>query len=635
MMKKPFFLLLLAVFTGQSFSFAQVQAAKPALLSPLLAAYDLHYVKLDIAMNNTSTQVAGKATLKARVTAASLSQFAFELDSMLAIDSVRVQGDLLPVVRSGSLVTTTLTMPAAAGQNITAEIYYHGATPGGTTFFTRGLVVDPAFYGHSITFSLSDRFLAKDWWPCKQDITDKIDSADLWITVPDSVQVASNGLLKNVTDVAPGFKRYEWSTRYPTAYYLLSVAIMPYQTYQHMAYFDADSMPVVHYIPDAPGLLDAMQPQLDSLSLVLSYFSELFGRYPFWQEKYGQALAPLGGGMEHQTMTTIGPFGMDVMAHELCHQWWGDAVTFGSWADIWLSEGFASYGEHLFYEHFYTAADTKSWRLSSFNGVVTQPGGSVFVDDTTNDYRVFDGRLTYLKGGAVAHMLRHRINNDTLFFQGLRDYLAAHAYENALTADLQSAMEAAAGLNLDTFFNQWIYGEGYPRYSIKWNQADGVVYLELTQTASKPSSISLFHTPVEILLKSAAGDTTVRLYNNEPVQLYAISWDKSMSGLQLDPDKHLLCRQLTVQHQPELHVSRQATGHLQLLENPARTAWRLSGLESPASLTVYDLAGTRLQQLHAQGSVATIAAAHLKPGTYLLQVRQQGRHPVYYRLIKL
>lgn len=633
-MTKLFFCFLLAAFSLPVTSIAQSAAEKPALLSPLLAQYDLHYVKLDIRMNNVSTSVAGKATLKATVTATFLAQFAFELDSMLLIDSIRVQGNVPVITRSGSLVTTMLATPLTGGQELTAEIHYHGATPSGTSFFTRGLVTNPSFYNHSITFSLSDRFLAKDWWPCKQDITDKIDSADLWITVPDSVQVASNGTLQNVTSVAPGQRRYEWQTRYPTAHYLLSVAIMPYQTYERMAYFEGDSMQVVHYLPDAPGFLEEYQDRLDSVSLIISYFSNLFGRYPFWNEKYGQAFAPLGGGMEHQTMTTLGPFGTDIMAHELCHQWWGDAVTFKSWADIWLSEGFASYGEHLFFEHFQTAAAAKSWRNNFFNSAMSLPGGSVFVDDTTNDLRVFDGRLTYLKGGSVAHMLRHRIANDAAYFQGLKNYQTAFKYGNAGTADLQSMMEAASGTDLDTFFNQWIYGEGYPRYNLRWNQADGIVYLELSQSASMPASISLFHTPVEILLKSPAGDTIIRVYNNEPVQLYSIPWDKTMNGLQLDPEKNLLCRQLSAIYQPTLKLLEQKTGSLRLGNNPTNTGWELSGLDKPALLTIRDIQGRKMYEQRTEQRTAVLPAHQLQSGNYILEISTQHQAPVYFRLIK-
>jgi len=610
-------------------------AAKATLLSPLEQQYDLHYTRLDVAMNNTSTAVSGMALLKARVTVASLAEFAFELDSLLTIDSLQIEGNSFSgITRSGSLVIASLTVPATLDQNLTVSVYYHGATPSGTGFFTRGLVVDNHYMGHSITYSLSDRFLAKDWWPCKQDINDKIDSADLWITVPDTLQVASNGILKNITDVAPGYKRFEWQTRYPTAYYLLSVAIMPYQVYTQQAFFAGDSMPVVHYIPDNPGLLETLQPELDSTGMVISYFSELFGRYPFWNEKYGQALAPLGGGMEHQTISTVGIINTTLMAHELCHQWWGDGSTFNSWADIWLSEGFASYGEHLFLEHFYTAGAAKNWRNTAIIGAISEPGGSVFVDDTSTDDRVFDGRLTYNKGGAVVHMLRYLVNNDFLFFAGLRQYLEAHAYANAGTADLQAAMESTTGLDLDTFFNQWIYGEGYPRFNAKWNQDGSTVYLELTQTASKPSSISLFHLPLEVKLKSPEGDTIVRIYNNSPVQLYAFDWARPMNGLQLDPEKNMLCRQLSVVHQEGLQVTSGKAGSLRLAGNPADTQWQLLGLERPATLQLTDLQGRLLQEVNAATGHTTISAQSLPAGSYLLGVKEQGRAPVYFRLLK-
>lgn len=613
---------------------AQATSEKPALASPLLAQYDLHYVKLDISMNNTSTSVAGKATLKATVTEGPLAQFAFELDSALVIDSVHISGAAVTLVRSGNVATTTLPAPLSTGQQIHADIWYQGSTPAGATFFTHGLLVDPNYFDHSITYSVSDRFLAKDWWPSKQDIRDKIDSADLWITVPDSVQVASNGVLSNITPVAPGHQRFEWQTRYPTTYYLLSVAIMPYQLYETQAYVETDSLPVMHFLPDAPGLLATLQPQLDTVSLVLSYFSELFGRYPFWEEKYGQAFAPLGGGMEHQTISTIGQFSTTLMAHELCHQWWGDAVTFHTWADIWLSEGFASYGEQLFMEHFQTPELARNARQYLISSITSLPGGSIFVDDTTSEARVFDGRLTYNKGSMVVHMLRQHIQNDSLFFAGLRQYLTAHTYGNAATEDLQSVLEGTAGMNLDTFFQQWVYGEGYPRYDIRWNQSGSEVYVQLTQSSSKPMSVPFFHTPVFLKLKSADGDTTVRLYHSETTQLFTIPWDKTLTGVQLDPDKHMVCRQLTNVKQPNLSILQSGRSNLQLTGNPAHSGWQLRSLTAPATLSLMDLSGHILGQWQTTGSATSIPAGNLHSGPYLLAVRQQGAAPVYFRLIK-
>ncbi len=177
-------------------------------------------------------------------------------------------------------------------------------------------------------------------------------------------------------------------------------------------------MLVQHFIYDTASLYPVIKSAIDSTPGMVDYFSTLYGRYPFWKEKYGHCTAPLGGGMEHQTMTTLGAFTTPLIAHELGHQWWGDCVTYGSWRDIWMSEGWASYTEQLYIEHFRSVAAAQAYRTTVFNRVSGSPGGSVYVDDTTNVYRVFDSRLTYDKGAAVAHMLRYIAPGDAAFLPG-------------------------------------------------------------------------------------------------------------------------------------------------------------------------------------------------------------------------
>src|SRR5690606_33758647 len=118
---------------------------------------------------------------------------------------------------------------------------------------------------------------------------------------------------------------------------------------------------------------------------------------------------PLSGGMEHQTMTTQGYFEKGLTTHELGHQWWGDNVTCESWADIWVNEGFASYSEYLMLENLYPN-ETTSHMLDIHNNVKSNPNGSVWVQDSLNESRIFSGRLTYDKGAAIVHTFRFIMN---------------------------------------------------------------------------------------------------------------------------------------------------------------------------------------------------------------------------------
>jgi aminopeptidase N len=156
--------------------------------------------------------------------------------------------------------------------------------------------------------------------------------------------------------------------------------------------------------------------------MILEYYSELFGLYPFYQEKYGHCMAPFGGGMEHQTMTSIGNLGSYATnAHELMHQWFGDHVTCKTWKDIFINEGFASYGEYLAYEKFRSYAAAQNLMKNVHDNVMVDPNAMVYFTDTNDVGRIFDSRLTYDKGNAVIHTLRF-ILGDTLFFNGLKQF---------------------------------------------------------------------------------------------------------------------------------------------------------------------------------------------------------------------
>src|SRR5690606_3084089 len=223
-----------------------------------------------------------------------------------------------------------------------------------------------------------------------------------------------------------------------------------------------DSMLVQNYVYNNPQVFPPFKSNLDTTGMLIPYFSDLFGRYPFWQEKYGHCLAPLGGGMEHQTMSTIGNFKGNLIAHELAHQWFGNYVTCATWKDIWLNEGFASYAEYLFVHNYNGAQDGFDYLENVHNRIITSsnPGGTLYVDDTTNENRIFDGRLTYDKGSSVVHMLRYLTDDDNLFYGMLTNYLQQFANTTATTDQFRIFAQQQLNRNLDTFFNEWVYQEG-------------------------------------------------------------------------------------------------------------------------------------------------------------------------------
>ncbi len=605
--------------------------AKTAVAAPAEEDYDVKYVKLDIAMSNVATVISGNVLTKA-VARVPMSQYVFELQNALTVDSVKINGAASTVTTSGIVRTASIAAPLPAGASFTAQVWYHGAPPATTAGIT---TAKSPSWGNWVTYTLSESYEAKDWWPCKQSLQDKIDSSDVWITVADTLMAGSNGVLQNITSLPSNQKRYEWKSRYPIDYYLISAAVAKYVDYSYYVHFpgSTDSMRVQNYVYDNPQTLIRFQSVIDSVGPEILYYSDLFGRYPFWQEKYGHCMAPLGGGMEHQTMTTLGNFSGTVTPHELVHQWFGDYVTCATWKDIWLNEGFASYGEYLYLENFYgkatAQADMNSKHYNTWDGVTSATNGSVYVDDTTDENRIFSSRLTYNKGGSVVHMLRYLAPSDGVFFASLRAYLQHFAFGTAITDSFKTVVQPFYTRNLDPFINEWIYGEGHPVYDARWNATGGKVYVSLAQQGSAPQSVNVFHLPVEVLVSGPQGDTTIVVEMRGASELVSFVWNKPVSGITIDPVDWIPHVTNSVTQDGTLAVSAVGERAFSVAPNPSHTAWYLVGFPAGA-WQLSDISG----RLLAEGKGVEIGAANLPSGVYLLRVKGENGAVQTVRLLR-
>lgn len=600
--------------------------AKVAVAHPAEDHYDMLHVKMNLSLTNTSVAISGDVTTTAKVVVPTMPAYVFELNNQLTIDSVKINGQLMPVTTSGDVRTVTLPTPLGQQAVFVAQVFYRGTISTGSGFFSTGIrnQTSPS-WGNTVTYTMSEPYDSKDWWPTKQSLTDKIDSADMWITVPSTLKAGSNGLLVATTPMSGNRSRYEWKTKYPIDYYLLSVAVAAYVDYSFYAPLpnSTDSVLVQNYVYNNPQTLPFFKARIDSMKQMIHYFSELYGRYPFWEEKYGNCMVPLSGGMEHQTMTSQGNFNTTLTVHELGHQWFGNNVTCGSWKDIWLNEGFASYTEYLYVERFWPAAQAFAYMLDKHNNVLSNDTSSVYVNDTTSESRIFDGRFTYDKGASVVHTLRFVFQNDSLFFQTLKDYQNQFAGKTALISDFKMLAAQKLGQNLDTFFQQWIYGSGHPVYSATWNQSGNWVTVKLNQTTSH-LSVSLFHSPIELQLYGALGDTLVRVHNNKAAQTYTFYWDKPMMGMNIDPNDWLLNAFGQITKDTTLGVPSFQTEDISVFPNPSGTVWHVKNVKEEANLLLTDINGRIVWQASGTREI-TIPAAHLPAGIYLLRWRTQEK----------
>ena len=554
-MKKTYLLLFLFSIT---FSFAQtnekelneiVEAEMKSAsnlmelaVNPNTLNYDVTYQKLEFTVNPAVYNIVGKVTTT--YTALSdMSTVTFDLTNELVVSSVKLGTTNLTFLQNANdELVITLPSTQLAGTSRIIEINYSGAPATGEQAFTTS-----THNGIPVIYTLSEPFGARDWWPCKQDLNDKINSIDIYITAPSQYVSASNGL--EISQVVTGSnKTTHFHHNYPIPAYLVAIAVTNYSIFNQTAGTAPNDFPIVNYIyPET--LTPAVQTQLAQTPLIMNLFENLFEVYPFHNEKYGHAQFGWGGGMEHTTVSFMQNFSRGLIAHELAHQWFGNKITCGTWKDIWLNEGFATYLSSLVIENFDGNAAFIANKNSMISNITSQINGAVYLTDTeaTNVGRIFSSRLSYNKGAMVLNMLRLKMG-DVMFFQALKNYLADTnlAFKYAVTSELKSHLEAVYGSSLTEFFDDWVYKQGYPTYTVTaQNWGAGQAKITIGQTQSH-FSVSFFEMPVPVRLTGAGGLTFDTVLNNTSNnQEFIISVPFAVTGVEFDPEKDIISKNNT------------------------------------------------------------------------------------------
>ena len=512
-------------------------------VNPNTSNYDITYHKLEFTVDPAVADIVGKVTTTFTALE-NLSTITFDLNNNMTVTSVTENGNTLSFTQnSNDELVITLQNTINQGNSASVLIEYNGTpTSSGFDSFeasTHGTDATP------ILWTLSEPYGALDWWPCKQDLNDKINEIDVFITAPKIYTAVSNGLEQS-TAINAGNKTTHFKHQYPIPAYLIAFAVTNYETYSHVVANNGKPFPIVNYV--YPESLTSAKNSTGVTVDIMNHFISLFGNYPFENEKYGHAQFGWGGGMEHTTISFMGSFSRGLIAHELAHQWFGDKVTCGSWKDIWLNEGFATYLSGLTIEHLDGEPSFKNWRSSTVSAVTASTSGAVYLTDTDtiSVSRIFDSRLSYKKGAMVLHMLRKKLG-DTNFFNGVKNYINDPdlEYSYAKTPDLMAHLETASGLDLNEFFNDWVYNQGYPTYNINWYQNTSV-NIQLSQTQSH-NSVSFFETNVPLRLNGTNGEVLDIVLNNiSNNQTFVVNVNFTVSSIEFDPDFHLISKNNTI-----------------------------------------------------------------------------------------
>lgn len=591
--------------------------------------FDVHHVRGEWNIDPSILYISGKVTFDFTMVQSS-SSITFDLLNQLVVDSVWYHGSKITFQRlpNDGLV---INFPAAinTGTKDSVSIFYQGV-PGGSGF---GSFYKGTHSGVPVIWTLSEPYGAREWWPCKNNLKDKFDSLDVYVTCDQQYQPSSNGLL--IENSVNGSQRTShFRHRFPIATYLVAIAVSNYNVYTDTAMVGNSVINIQNFY----------YPEIGSASFYTSYhrsafrtFSKWFGLYPFAAEKYGHTQWGWNGGMEHQTNSFVNAPTPNLSAHELAHQWFGDYVTTGSWQHIWLNEGFATYLTLMFLEFGYPNSYGPTFS-QTFYSASMDSSGSVYVPDTSDVSRIFSNKLSYNKGAMVLHMLR-KIVGDSAFARGVRRYLADPAvkFGFAFTDDLKRNMELESGRNLNTFFQKWIYGEGTPHYKAEWSQnSNNWVNVKLLQSTTHPS-VTFFDMPVTLLLRGASQGKSYKVEHYYNGQEFSFDPGFAVDTVIIDPNYEILSLIRTSVKKNSSTVANE----VKVYPNPSPGQLYIS-LNNPTDKKLYLRLFNTLGQLVWQkdmdtpgnNEIITIPATMLAKGTYLLHIRSEKSIKMVRKIIR-
>jgi aminopeptidase N len=509
----------------------------------------LHY-DVAITLNDQLTEIAKARTeISVEVLTSNLNRIDLDFGE-IAVDSVSVSGQPAQFERSPEMLNVTLARAAQVGEKLSIVVNYHGRPKDGLI-----LASDRDSKPSATGDNWPNR--VHQWIPCLDHPSAKA-TVSFTVTAPSRDVVVANGRLSTMTrnGAAPIVWRFEETKPIPP--YCMVIAV------SEGAKLDANEKavtPLSFYVPQRDRAFAAKG--FSPAAPALAFFSETIAPYPY--EKLALIIgATRFGGMENSsaivfTSTLFEPrgtekmskrFGIparteDVVAHEIAHQWFGDSVTESTWADLWLSEGFATYFAGLFIEKYDGEEAFRDYlRDAAERYFAYEKQRQTPIHDTeTQDLMRLLNENNYQKGAWVLHMLRKRLG-DEVFFRGLRAYYNAHRDANATTEDLRDALEKASGQNLHDFFTHWVYGTGHPIYELTYSSAEFSGAGEfLTVTLNQTQSGESFLDPVPIEMTTADGaKTRYTILPTSKAATLRVHLDPhaTAKAIKLDPDETLL-----------------------------------------------------------------------------------------------
>ncbi|UBM58040.1 T9SS type A sorting domain-containing protein [Marinilongibacter aquaticus] len=598
----------------------RVLAAK-SLRYPGDSEIDVRYYFLNLDIDPNEKSVKGEVRIDFEVLSTNKNSFDLDLIDAYTVDSVLVDGLKMDFEHSGDQIHVEVPAVFTPGNRVETRVFYRGNPPQESDSFS--IVFDENQYGDSVIWTLSEPFDAPSWWPCVDNQADKADSCDVWITLPEEYTAVSQGLLEELIVHENGTRTAKWKHRYPIAHYLISLAASNYtQLTQYYVDEKKDSMRIDDFLYPETAKLANVNDVLALTPEFIALFSSVYGEYPFIKEKYGHAMFGYGGGMEHQTVSSMGGFGFGIVAHELAHQWFGDKVTCKTWRDIWVNEGFAEFSALYANEKHY-GRQTYDALVNAYMQSSKAVTGSIAIEDPTSVNAIFDYTKTYLKGSVVLHMLRGVLGDET-FFATLKEYQNTEfAYGAASIEDFQAVAERVYGQSLQWFFDEWLFGKGYPKYITSWNQTGNKLFFDVNQAGSHAET-PLFTMPIEIQLNYEDGTQSIeKVWLSEAEEQFEFDISQAVNAVLFDPNNLIMKDWIDRNETDVLGTFEEAT-HIEIYPNPSEDKIRIENKTNRKfdNFRIYDSSG-RVYRKSAFTSEIDIRS--LSAGKYFLQLQSEDK----------